>query len=64
MEDWKLENISEHKNLELETIHNETLRKNTGKKKRMKRVVMNCRKTFVVYHTCNWYSQWEGGQKK
>ena len=30
----------------------------------MKRVVMNCRKTFVVYHTCNWYSQWEGGQKK
>ena len=34
MEDWKLENISEHKNLELETIHNETLRKNTGKKKK------------------------------
>ena len=36
MEDWKLENISEHKNLKLETIHNETLRKNTGKKKNEK----------------------------
>lgn len=29
----RLENISEQKNLELETIHNETLRKNTGKEK-------------------------------
>ena len=27
MADQKLGNISEHKNLELETIHNETLRK-------------------------------------